>query len=80
MFAVGRERERPVYLMYGTKDAVGSFGKGVQQVYNQMKKAGLSNVDLQQYIDGRHDLLHKERGCAESVWHSIADWLMQVIG
>jgi alpha-beta hydrolase superfamily lysophospholipase len=73
-------KEMPVYLMYGTKDAVGDFGKGVQQVYNQMKKAGLCDIEFEQYIDGRHDILHEERSCAESVRHSIADWLMQEIG
>ena len=71
-------KEMPVYLMYGTKDAVGDFGKGVQQVYNQMKKAGLCDIEFAQYIDGRHDILHEERGCAESVRHSIADWLDQL--
>jgi hypothetical protein len=60
-------KEMPIYLMYGTRDAVGDFGKGVQQVYNQMKKAGLSNVEFEQYIDGRHDILHEELGCAEFV-------------
>lgn len=71
-------KELPVCLMHGTKDAVGSFGKGVQQVYRRMKKAGLSNMELKPY-DGRHDILHEERSCAESVRQDIAHWLIKNI-
>lgn len=71
----GWDKEMPIYLLYGTDDPVGDFGRGTQRVYDQMKKAGLCNITFQQFINGRHDILHEETGCAETVRHSIADWL-----
>ena len=64
-----------VLLLYGDHDPVGDFGKGVQRLYDRMRKAGIRNITLQRFPNARHDLLHEEAGCAESVRHCIADWL-----
>ena len=69
-------KETPILLIYGENDPVGDAGKGVQSVYNQMKKAGIRNVTFQRIFHARHDLFHEETsGAAEQTRHCIADWL-----
>ena len=73
----GWDTDMPILLLYGGDDPVGDSGKGVQRIYTQMKKAGMQNIVFQQFPGARHDLLHEEATCAETVRHCIADWLMQ---
>jgi len=69
-------KKMPVLLLYGENDPVGDFGKGVQRLYDQMRKAGIQIITFQRFLDARHDLLHEEATRAESVRHCIADWLI----
>lgn len=73
----GWDTDLPILLLYGVDDPVGDGGKGVQRIYTQMKKAGMQNIVFQQFPGARHDLLHEEATCAETVRHCIADWLME---
>ena len=69
-------KKMPVLLLYGDDDPVGDFGKGVQRLYDQMRKAGIQIISFERFLDARHDLLHEEATRAESVRHSIVDWLV----
>ena len=69
-------KKMPVLLLYGENDPVGDFGKGVQRLYDQMRKAGIQIITFQRFLDTRHDLLHEEATRAESVRHCITDWLI----
>lgn len=75
----GWNKEMPVLLLYGGDDPVGDSGKGISRVQESMKKAGLRQVECQQFPGGRHDIFHEEAsGTAESVRHCICDWLTQL--
>ena len=50
-------KDKPVLLVSGYSDPVGSMEKGVEKVYSSMKKAGI-NVKKLMY-EGRHELLHE---------------------
>lgn len=65
----------PVLLISGQDDPVGDGGKGVQAIYNRMKKSGMENVTLKLYPGARHDLLHEEKNGAEAARKYIADWI-----
>ena len=65
----------PILLISGQDDPVGDGGKGVQAIYNRMKKTGMENVTIKLFSGARHDLLHEEANGAETVRHCIADWL-----
>ena len=70
------KKDMPIMLLYGGDDPVGDAGKGVQRIYDQMKKAGLKTVDFWCLPDARHDVFHEESsGTAELVRHEICDWL-----
>ncbi len=65
----------PVLLISGEDDPVGDGGKGVQAIYQRMKKAGMGNVTMKLFPGARHDLLHEEASGAEEARKCIADWL-----
>lgn len=73
----GWETDLPILLLSGQDDPVGDFGKGVHAVYNRMVKTGMENVTLRLLPGARHDLLHEEANCGETVRRCIGDWLMQ---
>ena len=52
-------KELPVFIMSGENDPVGDFGKGVKTVYNSMKAAGLSRVEMKLYPECRHELFNE---------------------
>lgn len=63
----------PVYLISGTEDPVGDYGKGVRKVTEKMKKAGLKDVTLKLYKGYRHELLQElDR---ETVFQDVLDWM-----
>ncbi|MBO4419746.1 MAG: lysophospholipase [Oscillospiraceae bacterium] len=49
----------PVLLVSGDKDPVGSNGKGVRQTWEAFRAAGMQDVRLKLYPDGRHEM-HNE--------------------
>ena len=65
----------PILLISGQDDPVGDAGKGVQAIYNRMKKTGMENVTLKLFPGARHDLLHEEKNGAEEARQCIAQWI-----
>ena len=65
----------PILLISGRDDPVGDGGKGVQAIYNHMKKSGMENVTVELFPGARHDLLHEESSTADAAWKYIAEWM-----
>ncbi len=53
------DRDLPIYVLAGTKDPVGDFGRGVRRLVEAYRAAGLRNVELALYEGGRHEMLHE---------------------
>lgn len=64
-------KNAPVLFVSGLSDPVGSMGKGVDKVYNAMKKVGINAV--KKMYEGRHELFHEP--VRERVLGDIYDWL-----
>jgi len=71
----GWDTSLPILLISGQDDPVGDAGKGVQAIYNRMKKTGMENVTLKLFPGARHDLLHEEKNGAEETRKFIAEWI-----
>ena len=66
--AVTWRKDMPVLLLSGASDPVGSDGKGVEAVSRRLKKLGMTNVTVQLFPNGRHDIFHeKKSGNAKEV-------------
>lgn len=63
----------PLYIFSGEKDPVGTNGKGVTEVYEKYKKAGIKNVTLKLYKDGRHEMVNEIN--RDEVYKDILNWL-----
>jgi alpha-beta hydrolase superfamily lysophospholipase len=63
----------PIYIFSGTKDPVGGNTKGVSQVYNALKDAGIGDVTLKFYEDARHETLNEIN--REEVFRDVIAWM-----
>jgi len=63
----------PVMFIAGKNDPVGNFGKGVRQVYDKFRSAGINNSELKLYDNARHEMLNEINRIA--VYNDIIEWL-----
>jgi alpha-beta hydrolase superfamily lysophospholipase len=62
-------KDLPVHLFAGTRDPVGEMGKGISRHYQSIRKAGVNNVTLKLFDDGRHEMLNEIN--ASEVWDYV---------
>lgn len=67
------KKDLPVFFVSGADDPVGSFGKGVEKIYERYRQAGMKDVEIHLYRDDRHEILN-ERNRAQ-VFEDIYLWL-----
>lgn len=60
-------------LLAGDMDPVGNYGKGVEQVYDWMRKADIPDVTLKIYPQARHELTNEIN--REEVYADILSWI-----
>ncbi|HHU49987.1 MAG: lysophospholipase [Caldicoprobacterales bacterium] len=63
----------PVYILSGSMDPVGEFGKGVTRLAQQYRHYGLTDVTLKLYEDARHEILNEIN--KDEVINDILRWL-----
>jgi alpha-beta hydrolase superfamily lysophospholipase len=66
-------KDLPIYLFSGEKDPVGDNGKGVRGVYKLYTKAGIKDVSMKLYENGRHEMLNETN--REEVYKDVIGWL-----
>lgn len=66
-------QDMPILMISGDMDPVGNYGKGVMTVYNRLRAAGMSDVTLNLYPDGHHEMLNEIN--REEVYDDILAWL-----
>lgn len=52
-------KDLPYYLFSGKEDPVGNYGEGVKETYTELKKAGIKDVRMKLYENGRHEMLNE---------------------
>lgn len=71
-------RDLPVLVISGREDPVGSYGKGVQETYEELHRAGMENIAILLYDTMRHEVLN-EIG-KEDVYEDILAWCNEAVG
>jgi alpha-beta hydrolase superfamily lysophospholipase len=66
-------RNLPIYLISGSMDPVGEYGKGVQQVYKALLEAKIKDLSMKLYPDDRHEILNEPH--KETVYQDIFSWM-----
>lgn len=67
------EKDVPVYLFSGGKDPVGANGAGVEQVAQEIRDAGVKDVTVRLYPEGRHEMFNELN--RTEVWADLVGWL-----
>ena len=67
----------PVLLVSGTADPVGDYGKGVHRTYDLLHTAGLNDLQLKLYEEGRHELLNETN--RSEVAQDIYQWIEETV-
>ncbi len=67
----------PLLITAGEEDPVGQYGKGIRQVYNDLKAASKNDVTLKLYPGMRHEILNEKN--KETVFEDIAAWSLAKI-
>lgn len=63
----------PVYFFSGDRDPVGSMGEGVKKVFGFFREAGVKDLSMKLWPDGRHEMLNElNRG---EVYEDVGAWL-----
>lgn len=70
-------KQLPVLIISGEMDPVGNYSVGVRQVYDKLREAGKSNVDLHIYPNGRHEILN-EREAFGDVCRDVLAWAEKI--
>ena len=63
----------PVLFTSGAEEPVGNFGKGVREVYEKYRAAGIQDVSLRLYTGDRHEILNETD--REQVYQDLLEWL-----
>lgn len=70
-------KDMPIYLFAGDKDPVGAEGKGMQNLYESYKSAGVFDVRLKLYEGGRHEMLNETN--RDEVTKDFIAWCDEVV-
>lgn len=71
------DQNTPVYFFSGDQDPVGDMGKGVRKVLERFRQAGVRDLSIKLYHDGRHEMLNEL--CRDGVYRDVLDWLERYI-
>lgn len=63
----------PILLAAGSDDPCGNCGKGVRQIFERYKKAGIEDVTLRLYSGDRHELLNETD--RDQVYADLYEWI-----
>lgn len=65
--------ELPVYMFCGDADPVSQGGAGVRKLGDQLRRAGVRNVKVKVYPEGRHESLNETN--RDEVTQDVIDWI-----
>ncbi len=63
----------PFYLFSGTQDHFGDMGEGVKELAQLLREAGVENLTVKLYEDGRHEMLNETN--RDEVTGELIRWL-----
>lgn len=67
----------PIYIISGSDDPVGEYGKGILNLYSSYKDLGMENISYKLYDSGRHEMLNEIN--KEEVIKDIILWIDKLI-
>lgn len=69
----GIRKELPIIFLSGDKDPVGQQGKGIRRVVKQYRRAGITDISMKLYENGRHEIFNEI--FYPEVYEDVRKWL-----
>lgn len=69
-------KELPILLLAGDRDPVGDMGRGVRRLYDEYRRAGISDLAITLYPGGRHEMLNETN--REQVMQDVLGFVVRV--
>ena len=66
-------KKLPLFIVSGAQDPVGGLGKGVKDVYDMYKEAGVQDLTYKLYEDDRHEILNETD--KQTVFEDLLAWM-----
>ena len=70
-------KNMPTLVISGDADPVGNYGKGPRYVYEKLKGAGVTNIELKLYEGARHELFNETN--REEVYKDLIAWVTGIV-
>lgn len=72
---INKTQKVPILIFSGDKDPVGQNAKGVIRVYKKLQKAGIKDISIRLFPEGRHEMLNEIN--KQQVYDFILDWIQK---
>lgn len=66
-------KEFPLLFISGADDPIGDFGKGVENVAEELRTEGFTDISIRLYPGMRHEILNES--IRQNVYHDLENWL-----
>ena len=66
-------KDLPVLFFSGSRDPVGSMGRGVRRAAKAFRRAGMQHVTCRLYPGGRHEMFNEPN--RQAVFEDVLDWI-----
>ena len=73
----GKNPQTPIMIISGDQDPVSDMGRGIQGLKKQLEKSGASNLTVNLYPGGRHELLNEIN--REEVMDDVVEWIEGIL-
>lgn len=73
-WAKGINKNLPILLASGAKDAVGDYGKGVCEVYSKLEKQKLNDLQMKLYAKAYHELHNEIPEIKNEFFDDVLNW------
>lgn len=70
-------KDIPIYIFSGDRDPAGVDGKGATRLYEAYKRAGIFDVRLKLYPEGRHEMFNEIN--RDEVTRDLIDWCDEIV-
>lgn len=66
-------KDLPVFIISGSMDPVGAYGKGINKLFNTLKQQNIKSIDYKLYNDARHEIFLEIN--KDEVMNDCIEWL-----
>lgn len=71
------QKDLPILIAYGKEDPVSNYGKDIKKLSNKLKKFGITNIQIKEYENDRHEILNESD--RDIVENDLVNWISKTL-